>query len=143
MPDPWDGLCRPLWARKWLHRRKWWFASSVTADFIYGCPVATLWGAIAHEAPFLTVIFNNSSYAIFKEAMAMMYGGTMDNALSQISGFDLGIDLKNSPDFAAIAAACHAFGLTVEDPAEIISALQQAIDRVKGGQAAVIDVKIG
>jgi acetolactate synthase-1/2/3 large subunit len=111
--------------------------------FIYGCPVATLWSAHAYKAPFLTVIFNNQSYAIFKEAMGMIYGERMQSAVSGDLGFELGINIDNPPDFATIAEGCNAYGQTVEDPAEVLPALENGISQVQKGKSAVLDVKIG
>ncbi len=107
--------------------------------FIYGCPVATLWGAAAHRAPFLTVIFNNRSYAVFKDLLRMRYG---EESLAGDLGYEVGIDFRDPPDFAAIARACHGYGQTVEDPAEVPVALKTALDHVRRGTSAVLDVKI-
>lgn len=107
--------------------------------FIYGCPVATLWSADVYHAPFLTVIFNNQSYASIKGLMKMWYG---DNSVSKERGFEFGTDLKNPPDFALIAKACRAYGQAVEDPSELLSVLRNALDQVLRGKAAVVDVRI-
>ncbi len=107
--------------------------------FIYGCPVATLWSASAYRAPFLTVIFNNHAYEVFKEIMPM-FGGP--NRIIEDAGFEVGINMPNPPDFAAIARACNAYGRTVDDPSDLAPALKAALDEVRGGRSAVLDVKI-
>ena len=107
--------------------------------FMYGCPVATLWGAAAYQAPFLTVIFNNQSYAVFRGLMEMLYGAS---TLAGDLGYEVGIDFKNPPDYAAVARACHAYGQMVDDPAQVQAALKTALDYVRSGTAAVLDVKI-
>jgi thiamine pyrophosphate-dependent acetolactate synthase large subunit-like protein len=58
-------------------------------------------------------------------------------------GFEIGLHIKNPPDFAAIARACSAFGQTVEDPSDLPTALKSAIRAVQDGAPAVLDVKIG
>jgi acetolactate synthase I/II/III large subunit len=110
--------------------------------FIYGCPTATLWGATAYKAPFLTVIFNNSAYTSFRDVMAMFYGQDMKDAVRGELGFDAGIEITDPPDFAAIARACRAYGDTVTDPLQIPSALKRAIAEVRNGRSAVLDVKL-
>jgi acetolactate synthase I/II/III large subunit len=107
--------------------------------FIYGCPVATLWGSAAHRAPFLTVIFNNQSYAAMRGPMEMLYGADI---LTGDLGYEVGIDFRNPPDYAAVARACHAHGQTVDDPAEVQAALKTALECVRNGTSAVLDVKI-
>lgn len=108
--------------------------------FIYGCPVATLWGAKAHRAPFLSVLFNNHAYASFKEAISMFYGEGVP--VTESNRFEMGIELRNPPDYAGIAAACGAFGLKVEDPSDLMPALRNSIEEVRNGTPAVLDVRI-
>ncbi len=107
--------------------------------FIFGCPVATLWSAVAYRAPFLSIIFNNRSYAAFNELLPMFC--EEDFANSDL-GFEIGLHIKNPPDFAAIARACNAFGQTVEEPSDLPTALKSAIRAVRDGAPAVLDVKI-
>ncbi len=106
--------------------------------FIYGCPVATLWGASAYNAPFLTIICNNQTYNAIREGMIKGFG---ESSVSGEMGFEIGADIKMSPDYALIARACNAYGQTVEDPAELISALKSAVDHVRKGMPAVVSVK--
>jgi len=107
--------------------------------FIFGCPVATLWSAVAYHAPFLSVIFNNHSYAAFKELLPMF---CEEDFTDSDLGFEVGLHIKNPPDFAAIARACSAFGETVEGPSDLPAALERAIRAVRDGSPAVLDVKI-
>jgi acetolactate synthase-1/2/3 large subunit len=107
--------------------------------FIYGCPVATLWSASAYNAPFLTIIFNNKSYASIRSLMRMLYG---ENSISGEMGFEVGTDIKNPPEFALIAKACRAYGQTVEDPSEVLPVLKKAVAQVRGGKSAVVDVRL-
>ena len=110
--------------------------------FIYGCPTATLWGAAAYNAPFLTIIFNNGAYGVFREVMGMFYGTDMEKAVSGNLGFEVGIDIRNPPDFAAIARACNAYGETIDDPSEIPAGLKRAVQQVWAGKSAVLDVRL-
>ena len=47
------------------------------------------------------------------------------------------------PDHAMIARARGPYGQTVEDPAQVLPALKEALARVRAGQAAVLDVRLG
>jgi acetolactate synthase-1/2/3 large subunit len=107
--------------------------------FIYGCPVAALWSASAYHAPFLTVICNNQSYLSIRELLRSNYG---DESVSGEMGFEIGTDIKNPPDFASLARACNAYGDKVEEPSELLNALRKAIDQVRNGTPAVLDVKV-
>jgi acetolactate synthase-1/2/3 large subunit len=107
--------------------------------FIYGCPVATLWAAKVYKAPFLSVIFNNQSYNSIKELIRMRYG---EGSISGEMGFEVGTDIKMPPDFALVAKSCGAYGQTVDNPSDLLQALQSAADQVRRGTSAVLDVRI-
>jgi acetolactate synthase-1/2/3 large subunit len=99
--------------------------------FVYGCPESTFWSASFYHAPFLAVIFNNQGYGAIKGLFREKYD--VDN---------MGADISNPPDYAAVAEACHSYGRTVKDPDEIIPALKECLKQVKNGKAAVLDVWI-
>ena len=44
-----------------------------------------------------------------------------------------------APDYAKVAEACGAFGVTVREPAELQPALRRALDEVQHGRSAVVD----
>jgi len=99
--------------------------------FVYGCPVATLWSANFYKVPYLSIIFNNQAYAAIKGLFKESY--KVDN---------MGADISTPPDFAGVAKACNAYGRRVEAPAEVLPALREAMDQVRGGRAAVLDVRL-
>jgi acetolactate synthase-1/2/3 large subunit len=99
--------------------------------FIYGCPEASLWSAVSYRAPFLAVIFDNQGYGAIKGLFREKY--EVDN---------MGADITSPPDYAMIAQACGAYGRRVEDPGEVVAALEEALDEVRGGRPAVLDVRI-
>ena len=45
-----------------------------------------------------------------------------------------------SPDYAALAAACGAYGETVTEAEQVMPAMQRGLARNLDGQAAVIDI---
>ena len=99
--------------------------------FIYGCPEASLWSAGFYKAPYLAIIFNNSGYGAIKGLFRESYD--VEN---------MGADIPTPPDYAKIAEACNAYGRTVEEPDEIIPAMEEALSKVKEGQPAVLNVKL-
>jgi acetolactate synthase-1/2/3 large subunit len=108
-------------------------------SFVFGCPTATLWAASTYHIPFLAIILNNMQYHAPKLTLRQALG---TDSFSEKSGKWVGIDIKPPPDYAAIARACHAYGQMVEDPSEIQQALKQALEQVRNGKAAVLDVRL-
>ncbi len=99
--------------------------------FIYGCPEASLWSANFYKAPFLAIIYDNQGYGAIKGLFREKYD--VDN---------MGADFVTPPDYSLIARANNAYGRTVTDPAEVAQALRECLKIVRGGQAAVLDVRI-
>ncbi|MCJ7593942.1 MAG: thiamine pyrophosphate-dependent enzyme [Desulfobacterales bacterium] len=89
------------------------------------------WTADYYRAPFLSVIFNNREYRGVKRLFQETY--QVDN---------MGADIDPSPDFALIVQGCNAHGRKVENPDDLLPALREAMDQVRGGRAAVLDVKV-
>jgi len=114
---------------------------SITTDggFVWSGPVATLWTARAYNAPFLSVIMNNQGYNVIRKMVEKGYG---EAELSDELAFESGVDIKPSPDYALIAQGCGAYGRLVEDPADLLPALRQALEQVRLGIPAVVDVRI-
>jgi len=108
-------------------------------SFVFGCPTAALWAAAVSRTPFLCIIFNNMRY---NAPSLVLQQNLNKSGFSTKSGNWIGIDINPSPDYAAIARACQAYGQIVDDPAELPSALKNALDQVRGGKAAVLDVRI-
>jgi len=99
--------------------------------FVYGCPVATLWSAVFYNAPFLSIIFNNQGY----NAIRMLFKKTYNVA-------NMGADIPNPPDYAMVAQSCNAYGRTVEDPSDVIPSLRKALEQIRNGKPAVLDVRL-
>jgi acetolactate synthase-1/2/3 large subunit len=99
--------------------------------FIYGCPDATLWSASFYKAPFLAIIYDNQGYGAIKGLFREKYD--VDN---------MGADIVTPPDYALIARANNAYGRMVDDPADIPQAIKDGLTAVRGGQTAVLDVRI-
>jgi acetolactate synthase-1/2/3 large subunit len=106
--------------------------------FVWGCPVAALWSARAYQAPFLSVIFDNQSYGAIRTLVERM----LESRLTDEMGAFAGLDISPPADYALIAQACGGYGRTVDDPAEVLPALQEGLAEVRGGRLAVIDVRL-
>ena len=114
---------------------------SVMTDggFVWSCPVATLWTACAYHAPFLSIILNNQGYNIVRKRVQKGYG---EDKFTDEIAFEAGVDIKPTPEYALVAQACGAYGRMVEDPTDVMPALKEALDQVRLGRLAVLDVRI-
>ena len=99
--------------------------------FIYGCPEASLWSANFYKAPFLAIIYDNQGYGAIKGLFKETYN--VDN---------MGADIARPPDYTMIARANNAHGRMVDNPVELPKALKECLAIVRGGQTAVLDVKL-
>jgi acetolactate synthase-1/2/3 large subunit len=105
-------------------------------DLMYDA--GALWTAAKHELPLLIVMVNNRAYYNDWEhqiRMARLRG--TDEAKAHI-GMDL---FGPAPDFAAIARGMGVWGEgPIEDPAQVGPALRRALQVVKSGRPALVDV---
>ncbi len=108
-------------------------------SFMYSSPISALWAAGHHEAPFLTIVVNNQGYNLIKRRLAQSY----PEGYSVKTGNFIGCDFSDPPDYSFVAQACHAYGERVDRPGEVSAALARALEQVKGGKPAVLDVVIG
>lgn len=104
--------------------------------FLFGLPIASLWGARQHQAPFLSIVFNNRVYQAPKSNLQRDY----KEGYAQKHNLWLGLDIDPPPDYALMAQSCGAYGERVEEPSAIMEALERALAEVRGGRAAVLDV---
>lgn len=113
---------------------------SVMTDggFVWGCPVASLWPAMQYKLPFLAVIFDNQSYGAIRVVIEKLAGTSLNEETGRISG----IDIAPPADYALIAESCGGYGKVVTEPDKLKSVLKQALDEVKKGRIAVVDVRL-
>ncbi|MFC1932379.1 thiamine pyrophosphate-requiring protein [Chloroflexota bacterium] len=107
--------------------------------FLFGCPTETLWAADVYHAPFLCIIFNNEGYNAVRTHLRNAFG--KDN-FAEKDSFFAGLDITPPPNYALIAQASNAYGETVQEPSDVKTALRRALERVKSGKAAVLDIRI-
>jgi acetolactate synthase-1/2/3 large subunit len=112
---------------------------SLTGDgsYMFSQPSTVHWIARRYQTPFLHVVYNNRGWRAPKfSALAVHPDGFASKA------DDLDVAFDPPPDYAGIAAAAGgAFARTVKDPAELDSAVEQALHAVRNeGRSAVLDV---
>ena len=107
-------------------------------SFFFGTPAAVYWASRRYDVPFLTVIYNNQGWNATKENFQRIH----PNGAAAGSDRDW-VSLGPSADFATVAAgAGGALGLTVERADALKDALVEAMQAVRGGRSAVVDVRI-
>ena len=105
--------------------------------FVWGCPTSTLWTAANYRFPFLAVICNNRGYGAVRDVQTELLGvaaGDLSDAFIAESAVDF------SPDYAMIAQGAGAFARNVEAPEDVLPALRDALEAVKTGKPAVLNV---
>jgi thiamine pyrophosphate-dependent acetolactate synthase large subunit-like protein len=97
-----------------------------------------LWTAAHHHIPMLTVMHNNRSYHQERMFVADMAA----RAQRDVSRVGIGNDISDpNIDYAMMAKAYGMYGVgPIENPADLGPALKKAIDVVKRGEPALVDV---
>ncbi|MFI5266512.1 MAG: thiamine pyrophosphate-dependent enzyme [Chloroflexota bacterium] len=97
-----------------------------------------LWTAAHHKLPLLKIMFNNRAYhqeMMHLQRMASLHGRRLDQA-----GIGTAITDPNV-DFAKLAASMGVWSAgPITDPTQLASTLKQALDVVKSGAPALVDV---
>jgi thiamine pyrophosphate-dependent acetolactate synthase large subunit-like protein len=97
-----------------------------------------LWTAAHHKIPLLTVMFNNRAY--HQETMHLQ---RMANRMDRdVRNAHIGTTLTNpNIDYASIARGLGVFGVgPISDPSQLRDAIRRALQVVKAGEPALIDV---
>jgi thiamine pyrophosphate-dependent acetolactate synthase large subunit-like protein len=97
-----------------------------------------LWTAARYQIPLLAIVFNNRSYyndEEHQERMAVRRERPVENK-------GIGIQINDpEPDLAALARALNVDGFgPITEPESLGSALDRAIEVVRGGKPALVDV---
>jgi thiamine pyrophosphate-dependent acetolactate synthase large subunit-like protein len=111
-------------------------AFQADGDLLYGPGV--LWTAAHHKIPLLSVMHNNRAY--HQETMHLQRMAGMRNRRMDQAGIGTNIDAPNV-DFAKIAQGMGVWSEgPIEDPSAVAPALSRAIEVVKSGYPALVDV---
>jgi acetolactate synthase-1/2/3 large subunit len=113
---------------------------SLTGDgsYFFSIPSSVHWIARKYNTPFLTVIYNNKGWKSPKLSTLGVHPNGIANETNEFWS-----DLQPVADLAKIAeAAGGAYAQTVKNSSEIKPVLRNAIQIVKEGRSAVIDVHL-
>lgn len=105
-------------------------------SWVYCAPIAVYWAAEQYRSPFLTVILNNQEYYATTRAIL----GVAPDGFAKRTGNYPACDLPKPPLYSKVAEAMGLFARTVEDPAELKGVLRQAIEEVRRGRSALVDI---
>lgn len=110
---------------------------SVLGDgaFMFGVPTAALWLSRRESLPILILILNNACYNSVRLAARDAY----PEGVQVREGF-VGVSLAESPAFEMIAESCGGWGKRVERPDALVPALKEALDVVRQGRTAVVNI---
>jgi thiamine pyrophosphate-dependent acetolactate synthase large subunit-like protein len=86
--------------------------------------------------PILTVIFNNRGYASMQRGIDHLYPG----GFGERGGRDLATSIPSGPNYPKLVEAFGGWGITIEQPGELESALQAGIREVLAGRPALVDI---
>jgi acetolactate synthase I/II/III large subunit len=105
-------------------------------DFMFA--PGTLWTAAHHKIPMLYIVHNNRAYHqeyMYLTTMAARHGRGVDR-------MDIGTTIKDpNIDYATVARGMGVHGEgPITDPKDLAPALARAVDVVKNGETAVVDV---
>ena len=106
---------------------------------MFARPTSAFWAAEKYGAPFLTIIYNNSRHNATRRSWTRHYP---EGAGPRNENF-VGVDIDPSPDYDVLVQACRGYGERVEEPDQVLPALERALEHVRNGQAAVLDMRIG
>lgn len=105
-------------------------------SFVFGEPLAALWASQMNQAPIVVVVFNNGCYNANKAPLVSAY----PQGYSVQGRHFVGTDLAPAPRYDLLAAVVGAVGERIEDPDDVLPALQRAVDHTRAGKSVVLDV---
>ena len=107
-------------------------------SFLYNPIVQSLSAAKSLGLPLLIVVFNNRQYLSMKLNHLRFYP---DGVSVNEADFH-GVDLSDQPDIAALAEPFGMLGLTLSDPDELRAGLEKALESVRSGVTAIVDIRV-
>jgi len=105
--------------------------------FNYNPVQACLGAAQQHNIPFLSIIYDNACYAAMKHHPRYYPEGHSVRLDTYY-----GVPCQPTPDYKKLAQAYNGHAETVEDPSNLRQSLREAINKVKNGTPALLDVKL-
>ncbi|KAL8953600.1 MAG: hypothetical protein Q9222_000526 [Ikaeria aurantiellina] len=122
------------------------FICCITGDgsFIFSQPTAVYWVSAHYSLPTITVVLNNGGWVAPRvSAKHVNPGGLAQRATAEELGIGFG---ELPPDYGAVAEAAgrgRIWKARIQTTGDVDRVLTQAVEMVKGGKGAVIDVLLG
>ena len=125
-------------AAKLAHPEKTVVTMAGDGSYLFTVPSTVHWIAKRYNTPFITIILNNRGWRAPKGSTLALYP---HGQASIATADEIHCSIDPPPDYAGIAtAAGDALGIKVEKPEEIIPALDKALEAVRSGRQALLDV---
>jgi acetolactate synthase I/II/III large subunit len=127
-------------AAKLAHPDKTVVTIAGDGSYLFTVPSTVHWMANRYNTPFLTIILNNRGWRAPKGSTLALYP---HGQASIATADEIHCSIDPPPDYAGIARAASgggALGIKVETPVEVIPALERALEAVKEGRQALLDV---
>lgn len=105
-------------------------------SYMFGNPTVSHWVQDKFKLPILAIVFNNSRYGAVRRATLSMF---KDGVAGETDGRFLA-DLDPSPPFDQFVTAQGGHGERVERPEDVPAALIRALDAVRGGRQALLNM---
>ena len=105
--------------------------------FVWGCPTSTFWTSANYRFPFLAIICNNRGYGAIRDVQLDMIGEPRPG-----EAFIAESAVEFQPDYALTAEGAGAFGRVLTKSEDVLPALKEALEIVRGGKPAVLDVRL-
>jgi acetolactate synthase-1/2/3 large subunit len=105
-------------------------------SYMFGNPTVSHWVQDKFKLPILSIVFNNSRYGAVRKATLSMF---KDGVAGETDGRFLA-DLDPSPPFDQFVTAQGGHGERVERPEDVPAALKRALDAVRGGKQALLNM---
>ena len=106
--------------------------------FMFGSPLAALWAAQHHNAPYLAIVFVNGSYSTGTTNLDETY----PDGYAVSSGNYDGGTFRPPPNFAKLAEAANCHGEEVDSVTGLGPALRRGLAEVRDGTPAVVAVHL-
>jgi acetolactate synthase-1/2/3 large subunit len=106
--------------------------------YSFGTPMAALWAARHHKAPFLALVFVNGTYSTGTTGLRSTYP---DGYAVKYGNYDGG-SFDPPPNFAKYAEAVDGYGEYVTDAERVGPALKRGLEATRNGSPAVIAVRV-
>jgi acetolactate synthase-1/2/3 large subunit len=113
---------------------------SLTGDgsYIFSNPTPVHWISRKYNAPFLTIIFNNRGWGAPRMSTLGVHPNGIANQTDQFW-----VNFDPTVEYSKVAeAAGGAYARKVDHPSEVKEALREALEAVKNGRSAVLDVRV-